>query len=114
MTSATELSPDKQRVEVSVGHGPHLGSPLDMTEVYDVVDAALRFFDERLAIKAEQERHWHLPARIVGECVGDHLRRGAPEWTDMPDEPPLGEEGGTAWTPDNVWLREETEKPVEA
>lgn len=110
MTSATTKNPDEQAVEVSTGHAPNLGSPLDMTEVYDVVDVALRFFDEHLAIKAEQERHMYLPARIVGECAGDHQRRGAPEWTDMPDEPPLGEEGGTAWTPDNLWLRVEPEK----
>lgn len=73
-------------------------------------------YDEYLATKAELERHLHLPARIVGESPGDHLRRGAPEWTEAPDELPLGEEGGTAWTPDNFWLREErleTEEPIE-
>lgn len=53
------------------------------------------------------EPRLHLPTHIFGECLADHLRRGAPSWTDMPDEPPLGEEGGTAWTPDNAWLREE-------
>ena len=109
MTSARTESPNEQGVEVSTAHAPNLGSPLDMSEVYDVVDVALRFFDEHLAIKAEQERRLYLPARIVGECPGDHRRRGGPEWTDMPDEPPLGEEGGTAWTPDNLWLHEELE-----
>ncbi len=53
------------------------------------------------------EPRLHLPTRIFGECTADHLRRGAPCWSDMPDEPPLGEEGGTAWTPDNAWLHEE-------
>ncbi|MDE3230963.1 MAG: hypothetical protein KGO05_13875 [Chloroflexota bacterium] len=68
----------------------------------------IRLVDERLAIRAEREKHMYLPTRIVGECLGDHLRRGARRWTDMPDEPPLGEEGGTAWTPDNLWLRDES------
>jgi hypothetical protein len=112
MTSATAKSLDERPAEVSIAHAPNLGSPLDMTEVYDVVDVAMRFFDEHLAMRAEQERHLHLPARIVGESAGDHLRRRAPEWTDMPDEPPLGEEGGTAWTPDNLWLREEAPRNI--
>ena len=73
-----------------------------------MAEEALRQADERLAARAEREKHLHLPTRIVGECLGDHLRRGARRWTDMPDEPPLGEEGGTAWTPDNLWLHEET------
>lgn len=75
-------------------------------------EAEMRLIDEHLAARAEREKHLHMPARIAGECTGDHQRRGAPLWTQMPDEPPLGEEGGTAWTPDNLWLREEAEEPV--
>lgn len=78
----------------------------------EAAETAIRLIDERLAARAEREKHMHLPARIAGECVGDHQRRGAPLWTVMPDEPPLGEEGGTAWTPDNLWLREEAEEPI--
>jgi len=84
-------------------------------EARDPIVAAeemIRQIDEHLAARAEREKHLHMPARIAGECAGDQLRRGAPLWTDMPDEPPLGEEGGTAWTPDNLWLREEAEEPV--
>ncbi len=77
-------------------------------------EAAIRAVDARLAARAEREKHLHLPARIAGECPGDHQRRGAPDWIDMPDAMPLGEEGGTAWTPDNAWLREETPETVEA
>ncbi len=75
-------------------------------------EAAIRLIDEHMVARAEREKHLHMPARIAGECAGDHLRRGAPLWTEMPDEPPLGEEGGTAWTPDNLWLREEAEEPL--
>ncbi len=110
MNRATTTNSDEQHAEVSTAHAPNLGSPLDMTELYDVVEVALHFFDEHLAAKAEHERHLHLPTRIVGECLGDHVRRGARRWTDLPDALPLGEEGGTAWTPDNAWLREEPEK----
>ena len=110
MNRTTPTNSDEQHAEVSTGRAPNLGSPLDMTELYDVVEVALRFFDEHLAAKAEEERHLHLPTRIVGECLGDRVRRGARLWTDLPDTLPLGEEGGTAWTPDNLWLREEPEK----
>lgn len=75
-------------------------------------EEAIRLVDERLAARGEREKRLHLPTRIVGECLGDHLRRGARRWTEMPDEPPLGEEGGTAWTPDNLWLHQETGEPV--
>ncbi len=75
-------------------------------------EEAIRLLDERLAARAEHEKHLHLPTRIVGECLGDHLRRGARRWTEMPDEPPLGEEGGTAWTPDNLWMHEEKGEAV--
>ena len=67
--------------------------------------------DERLAARAEHERHLHMPTRIVGESLGDHLRRGARRWVDLPDVLPLGEEGGTAWCPENQWLREDTAEP---
>ncbi len=88
--------------------------PDEQREVIGALSAegAIRLIDEHLAVRAERERHLHMPARIAGECLGDVLRRGAPLWTDMPDEPPLGEEGGTAWTPDNLWLREEAEEIV--
>ncbi len=72
---------------------------------------AVSAVDERLAVRAEYERHLHMPTRIVGESLGDHLRRGARRWVDLPDVLPLGEEGGTAWCPENQWLREDTVEP---
>ena len=84
-----------------------------VSETLSAAEAAIRLVDEHLAARAEREKHLHMPARIAGECPGDQARRGAPLWTDMPDEPPLGEEGGTAWTPDNLWLREEAEEHID-
>ncbi len=59
------------------------------------------------AFEAAHEMYLHLPKRIFGECAADHMGRGAPMWSDPTEEAPPGEEGGTAWTPDNAWLREE-------
>jgi hypothetical protein len=75
---------------------------------WEAADETLHMADERLLTRAERERHLHMPTRIFGESIGDHLRRGARLWTDLPDVLPLGEEGGSAWTPDNWWLREDT------
>ena len=80
----------------------------ESADQWEIAALALRMADERLAARAERERHLHMPTRIFGECAGDHLRRGARLWTDLPDVLPLGEEGGSAWTPDNWWLREDT------
>ncbi|HZC06796.1 MAG TPA: hypothetical protein VE338_14260 [Ktedonobacterales bacterium] len=86
---------------------PALVFPHDGVDPRGAAEAALRAIDEHLAARAERERRMYLPTRIVGECLGDHVRRGARRWVDLPDVLPLGEEGGTAWTPDNAWLREE-------
>lgn len=97
MSTSTEMTSNEQR---------------EARDLLAEAQTAIRLVDAHLAARAEREKHLHMPARIAGECAGDHLRRGAPLWTEMPDEPPLGEEGGTAWTPDNLWLREEAEEPV--
>ncbi len=79
---------------------------------------AVLYPDEQLGGVSEQvleleagivnhEIHLYLPKRIFGECAADHMGRGAPNWSDPAEEAPPGEEGGTAWTPDNAWLREE-------
>lgn len=113
MTTAAGNVADERRGDVTVQAAPALGFPYDEANRVAAAEAMIRAIDARLAAKAEREKHLHLPARIVGESAGDHSRRGGPEWVDMPDEPPLGEEGGTAWTPDNLWLREEAEEPIE-
>lgn len=105
MTTAD--SPDDQLFDNSVDIETAPGAQLDVMASYETAELAERAFDERLTMSGQHAGSLHLPARMFGECEGDHLRRGAPLWSDMPDEPPLGEEGGTAWTPDNAWLREE-------
>lgn len=95
--------------ETSAEARPALRFPHNDLDPRGAAEAALREFDERRAARAERERRMHLPTRIIGECAGDHVRRGAPVWADPPEVMPLGEEGGTAWTPDNAWLREEQE-----
>ncbi len=85
MTSSTVKSPDER----------HAGAPARVLEP----EATMTVHEVRL----------HLPTRIFGECAADHQQRGAPNWSDAPEVMPLGEEGGTAWTPDNSWLHEEEE-----
>lgn len=110
-TAAGSVS-EERREDVAAQAAPALGFPYVEADRVAAAEAMIRAIDARLAARAEREKHLHLPARIVGESTGDHVRRGGPEWVDMPDEPPLGEEGGTAWTPDNLWLREEAEEPI--
>ena len=113
MTTAAGAISDERREDVTAQVAPALRYPYGEADRLKAAEAMIHAIDARLAARAEREKHLHLPSRIVGECAGDHLRRGAPDWVDMPDEPPLGEEGGTAWTPDNLWLREEAEEPIE-
>ncbi|HET9111837.1 MAG TPA: hypothetical protein VFN78_13490 [Ktedonobacterales bacterium] len=110
MATANDIDAlDELIAEISERAEVILAFPHDALDPRGAAEAAIRAIDERMAARAERERCLHLPTRIVGECRGDHLRRGAPNWVDLPDVLPLGEEGGTAWTPDNAWLREEQE-----
>lgn len=110
MATVSDIYVDEERpTETSAQAAPALAFPRDNANPRAAAEAAIRAFDMRRAARAERERRMCLPTRIVGECTGDHLRRGAPTWAEPPDVMPLGEEGGTAWTPDNAWLREEQE-----
>ncbi len=110
MATVSDIYIDEERpTETSTLAAPVLAFPHDDANPRGAAEAAIRAFDKRRAAQAERERRMHLPTRIVGECLGDCMRRGAPTWAEPPDVMPLGEEGGTAWTPDNAWLREELE-----
>ncbi len=70
------------------------------------IQNALREADEWLRAEAERERCLHLPSRVFGECDGAHELRGGPRWTDLPDDPPLGEEEARAIEVINWWLKD--------
>ena len=69
-------------------------------------ERALAKEDARLRRKAKREANEPMPLHVYGESAGDHKRRHARTWKDMPANPPKGEEGGTAYQPDTSWVKE--------
>jgi len=63
--------------------------------------------DAALQRKGEREADEPMPLHVYGESAGDHQRRHARTWHDMPANPPKGEEGGTAYQPDTSWVKEQ-------